>query len=144
MTDDYRLITGVTAKLPGKTEAERKPRKTPTDWEGMFALFLSAQPPPLNEYQRQYRFDPSRKWKMDFAWPAYMVGVELHGGVFATGRHTRGKGFTEDCEKMRAAQLAGWTVLEYTSDDVKLRCKAVLEEISAAIRGMTHDLAKGT
>lgn len=74
------------------------------------------------EPERQYRFSELFKYKLDFAWPAPMdppLAVELHGGVWSGGRHTRGKGFTKDRAKMNEAQLRGWRVLEVTYDQVK-------------------------
>lgn len=62
---------------------------------------------------REYRFHPTRKWLMDFAWPRQRVAVEIEGGTYSNGRHTRGSGFAEDCMKYNAAALLGWTVLRF-------------------------------
>ena len=43
-----------------------------------------------------------------------MVAVEVEGGVWTGGRHTRGKGFEADCEKYNAATERGWRVLRVT------------------------------
>lgn len=63
---------------------------------------------------REYRFHAGRRWRFDFAWPEYQLAVEMDGGVYAAGRHTRGAGYEKDCEKGNAAQLDGWTVLHFT------------------------------
>ncbi len=68
---------------------------------------------------REYRFHPRRRWRFDFAWPACKVAVEVEGGIYAGGRHTRGSGFQKDIEKYNAAALAGWRVLRVTARDVK-------------------------
>lgn len=81
----------------------------------------------LPEPVAEYRFHPTRKWRFDFAWPyktpslAGCVGVslEIDGGVWARGRHTRGKGFIADQEKMNAAIELGWAVLRCVPADVK-------------------------
>jgi len=62
--------------------------------------------------EREVRFLPSRRWRMDVAYRAEKVAVEVHGGVWSQGRHTRGAGFLADREKMNEAQLHGWLVLE--------------------------------
>jgi len=49
---------------------------------------------------------------LDAVWLEWRVAVEVHGGVHAGGRHTRGQGFINDREKMNEAQLLGWIVLE--------------------------------
>ncbi len=67
-------------------------------------------PPPTTEY----RFHPVRRWKMDYAWVSAKIALEVEGGVFSGGRHTRGAGFLKDCEKYNSAALLGWIVLRVT------------------------------
>jgi len=61
----------------------------------------------------EHRFHPKRRWRFDVAIPEMMVAIEIEGGVFTGGRHTRGKGYTRDCEKYNAATVLGWNVLRY-------------------------------
>ena len=72
-----------------------------------------------NPPERQYRFDPDRKWLADFAWPAEMLLVEVDGGGYVYGRHNRPAGQEKDYEKHNAAVLAGWRVLRFTGSMVK-------------------------
>ena len=44
--------------------------------------------------------------------------LEVNGGVWAQGRHTRGVGYLGDMEKLNRAQLDGWTVLQCTPQQV--------------------------
>lgn len=60
----------------------------------------------------EYRFHASRKWRFDLAWPAQKVAAEVNGGVFVAGRHSRGAGQLADYEKLNAAALDGWAVLQ--------------------------------
>lgn len=69
--------------------------------------------------EEEHRFHPVRRWRFDFAWPDQKVAVEIEGGVWTGGRHTRGKGFEGDCVKYNTAQLMGWTVLRFTTGQVK-------------------------
>lgn len=64
-------------------------------------------------------FHPKRKWRLDFAWPDSMIALEVHGGVHSGGRHTRGRGFVGDREKMNEAALLGWIVIEATTEQIK-------------------------
>lgn len=95
-----------------------KPKKTSRDY---YVQILKAEiqreklPVPMSEV----RFHPIRRWRFDLGWPNEKIAVEVHGAVFAHGRHTRGQGFEEDREKMNEAQLMGWTVLEYSTGQVK-------------------------
>lgn len=64
--------------------------------------------------EREYRFHDMRKWRFDFAWPEIMLAVEVEGGVWNQGRHTRPMGFEGDCEKYNEAAIMGWTVIRVT------------------------------
>ncbi len=64
---------------------------------------------------REYMFHATRRWRFDFAWPDRRLALEVEGGAFSQGRHARGTGFTEDCEKYSEAALAGWIVLRATT-----------------------------
>lgn len=68
---------------------------------------------------REYRFAVPRRWRFDFAWPESKLAVEIEGAVFANGRHTRGSGFTADCEKYNAAAMKGWKVLRFTREHIE-------------------------
>ena len=60
-----------------------------------------------------------RDWRFDFCWPDLMLAVEVEGGIFVNGRHTRGKGFENDMEKYHHAQRLGFTVYRCGSRLIK-------------------------
>jgi len=87
------------------------------------------------EMIQQYKFHPTRRWKMDFADPVSLVAVELDGGEFSNGAHNRGARMANDYEKRNAAIELGWVVFQLTGAMVKndplgwaKRVKAVIEE----------------
>ena len=69
----------------------------------------------LPEPESEVQFHHTRKWRLDFAWKEKLIAVEIHGGVHTHGRHTRGKGFENDREKMNEAVILGWRVIELSS-----------------------------
>ena len=73
----------------------------------------------LPPFQRERRFHPTRRWRLDFAWPDYKVACEVHGGTWSGGRHTRGLGFQKDRSKMNEAHLLGWLVIEVTAHHIE-------------------------
>lgn len=66
----------------------------------------------------EHRFHGKRRWRFDLAWPEQMAAVEVEGGVYTNGRHTRGSGFTADCEKYNEAALDGWRVIRVTAAQI--------------------------
>ena len=67
----------------------------------------------------EYRFHPVRKWRFDLAFVPDRIAIEIDGGVFVQGRHSRGAGVESDCEKYAEAMLLGWRVLRVTPRMVK-------------------------
>lgn len=67
---------------------------------------------------REFRFSPPRRFRFDYAWPDRMLAVELEGGTWTRGRHTRGAGFAKDCEKYSMAAILGWRIVRATADQV--------------------------
>lgn len=68
---------------------------------------------------REHVFAAPRKFRFDFAYPDLRIAVEIEGGVFVGGRHTRGKGFEVDLQKYNIAQLLGWSVLRFSHSFIK-------------------------
>lgn len=64
----------------------------------------------------EFMFHPTRKWRFDYAIPAAQVAIEVEGGAYTQGRHTRGRGFEADMEKYNTAEAMGWHVLRVTPD----------------------------
>ena len=63
----------------------------------------------------EHRFLDKRKWRFDFAHPETRIAIEIEGGAWSGGRHTRGAGFITDAEKYNTAALWGWTVFRLPS-----------------------------
>ena len=75
----------------------------------------------------EHRFEPKRMFRFDYAWPAYMIALEVEGGIFggtaANGRRYKGahssiSGMLRDLEKYNAAAVLGWRVLRVTPDQL--------------------------
>lgn len=66
----------------------------------------------------EHRFHPTRKWRFDFAIPSARLAIEIDGGVWTSGRHSRGAGQIADMEKLNAAAILGWRVLRFTPQQI--------------------------
>lgn len=89
-----------------------KGRTVPETWDWVLVGLVGEEgfPTPV----REYRAFPPRRWRFDFAWPSYKIALEIDGGVYTLGRHTRGAGFEADCRKMNEAAASGWAVFHIT------------------------------
>lgn len=71
----------------------------------------------------EYKFHPIRKWRFDFAWfddkAEVYVAMEIEGGLFVNGRHSRGRTMINDMEKYNNATLLGWKVYRFSTDEIK-------------------------
>ena len=69
---------------------------------------------------REHKFHPVRRWRFDLAFLENKLAIEIEGGVWIRGRHTRGSGFISDIDKYNNAVLLSWKVLRFTPNDVKV------------------------
>lgn len=127
-----------------KRTAVRVPTPLHAEEGGLFFALLKAHGVPLP--RAEYVFAPPRKWRFDYAWPdeweshgAYAgnmngpnVAVEVEGGAWTRGRHTRGKGFIADMEKYNEAAVRGWRVIRVTPQQL-----CTLDTIALIRRALT-------
>jgi very-short-patch-repair endonuclease len=64
---------------------------------------------------KEVTFYPGRRFRFDYAHHAAKAAIELDGGVFVGGRHSRGMGQVRDAEKGRLAAYSGWNVIHFTT-----------------------------
>jgi very-short-patch-repair endonuclease len=80
-------------------------------------------------FKQQVRFEPERKWAVDFFLPYCRIAIEIEGNIWGRSRHGWGKGFENDCEKYNAATMAGIRVLRFSTQMVESgRAKAFIKE----------------
>jgi very-short-patch-repair endonuclease len=75
--------------------------------------------------------DPGGRWlaRLDLAFPSAKVAVEYDGRAV----HERPDVFTRDRQRQNALVRAGWIVLRYTAEDLRLRQSYVVAEVAAAV-----------
>jgi hypothetical protein len=118
------MLASVQRKQKGKTSQTkvgeqsfdylcRSHRLPPHVWK--FKLLKSEQTPRKDGKQIP------RMWEFDFAWPDFMLIVEINGGVWMPGggAHSHPIDITRNMTKQNDAALAGFFVLQFTPDDVK-------------------------
>jgi hypothetical protein len=79
----------------------------------------------------ELRFAPPRRWRLDVAWEAEKVALEIQGGIYVAGRHTRGAALEREMEKLNALAAMGWRVCFTTPRRIAEHWPAVV----LAVRG---------
>ena len=71
-------------------------------------------------WEAEYKFFSGRQWRCDYAveTPNWEFGIEIEGGVFTQGRHTRGLGYQKDIEKYNHAALIRYTIFRFSTQQV--------------------------
>ena len=73
-------------------------------------------------WESEYKFAlPEKKFRFDYAVRYKMLGIEIDGGIWTGGRHTRGAGFQRDLLKFNIAASRGWRVFRFSTADVLQR-----------------------
>lgn len=93
-----------------------------SDLEAKF-LKLWAEHGTDDRMEREFRFIPERRFRLDFAFPDKKIGVEIEGDLWRLSGHTSGKGILRDIEKNNLAHLNGWRI--YRVSGLALRPGAV-------------------
>lgn len=80
---------------------------------------------------REHQFHPSRKWRIDFAFPAAKLAVELDGLLYdGPGGHQTVDGICADAEKAEALLVAGWRLYRVPGQWLRQRPLAVIDTIT--------------
>jgi len=69
--------------------------------------------------EKEYRFTPERRWRFDFAIPELKIAIEIEGGIWTNGRHSRGSGYTKDLEKYNTATALGWRIFRFSYNQIQ-------------------------
>lgn len=87
----------------------------------------------LPEPETEVRFAPPRRWRFDYCWPRCKLALEVDGGGWINGRHSRGSGIEKDAEKQNAAVRLGYRILRATP--AMVADGRALQAIEAVLKG---------
>ena len=113
---EYKKLYGNSRK--NVTKSNRKRRSTKIESVGESELVIQLKALKI-EFEQEFKFHPKRKWRADFHLVEKMILVEVEGGIWSGGRHTRGKGYLGDMEKYNAATVMGYRVIRFSTEQVK-------------------------
>jgi hypothetical protein len=60
--------------------------------------------------QRYAKSKRSKRYRLDFAHPSSLTGIEIQGAVYSRGRHVTGSCYERDCRKYNLAYTSDWTI----------------------------------
>lgn len=103
-------------------------------------IYQNSTDTPLPTPKEEHRFHPTRKWRFDRAWPAYLVAVEIDGGQWLKrgGRHNTDK----DRWKLNEAAALGWRVLRFSGtmlDKNPFRCMGLIKAALDQAKELSHE-----
>lgn len=101
--------------------------RLPSPGEAALALHLRVEGIP---FEREVRLVPDRRWRWDFV--VQDLAIEVQGGIWTRGGHSRGAGQERDFEKSNAAVKAGYRPLHYSTGMIE--SGMAIADILAAIR----------
>ena len=102
-----------------KTATKRKNKVKGVKVESVGEAALIQQLKTLKiEFEQEFQFHKTRKWRADFHIKNTKLLIEVEGGIWSGGRHTRGKGYIGDMEKYNAATMMGYQVLRFSTEQV--------------------------
>jgi len=73
----------------------------------------------FKEFRKEVVFssimNTKRQFRADYFLPEYNIIIEVNGGQWTSGRHTRaGKGYENDLTKLNLAQYHGYAIYQFT------------------------------
>ena len=112
---EYRKLYGGGRKTATKRKNKVKGAKVESVGEAALIQQIRAL---KIEFVQEFQFHTSRKWRADFHIKNTKLLIEVEGGIWSGGRHTRGKGYIGDMEKYNAATMMGYQVLRFSTEQV--------------------------
>jgi very-short-patch-repair endonuclease len=113
---EYKEMMKATRPKGRSKRSKVKGEKIPNEFEAKLARELKTL---KIDFEQEFYFHPERKWRADFHLVDKKILVEVEGGIWNGGRHTRGKGYLGDLEKYNAATMMGFQVIRFSTDQVK-------------------------
>lgn len=133
--EEILKLSRQTKVTKSKANRKTKPRAKPQQQEpseGELILMRDLRGLGIG-FEQEYKFHPTRKWRADFLISNTKILIEVEGGIWSQGRHTRGTGYIGDMEKYNAAAILGFQVLRFSTQQVK--SGLAVQQIEQLVRG---------
>ena len=85
------------------------------NYDGFHRQLLSEH----REWIAEHRFAHARRFRFDFANPSWLLAIEIQGGIWTGGRHSRGgKAQLAEMQKMNLAAIFRWHVMYFSPQQI--------------------------
>lgn len=111
-------------RIPGQPATE-----SPLEDDLVGLLRRASLPEPRRQYE--LRLPDGRTIRLDIAFPVQRVAIEVQGFLWHAGRED----LQRDCDRHNWLRALGWTVLAFTSQDIRKRPGRTVELVWRAISG---------
>lgn len=98
-------------------------------------LAIAGMPKP----EKEVKMIDKRRYRIDYAWPAIKLGIEIQGGVFTRGAHGSIYGILAGYKKANDACEHGWSIMYYLPSEM-----LTTETINQIKRAYQWKLANGS
>lgn len=83
----------------------------------LFDAMCEANGLPLPDHEVEFALELGRKWRFDHLFDGWLA-LEVQGGNWINGRHTRAGNLKDEYEKLNTAVLLGYATIFCTPEDV--------------------------
>lgn len=106
---------------PIRLQSSRAGKEAKIDYEALFAFQCKGFRLPEPSRQHLFALALGRKHRLDFAWPAYKIAVEIDGGIWRPGggAHSHPIDIERNMTKGNDAVKLKWGVLHFTPAEVQ-------------------------
>ena len=127
---EYKALTKKPRRSGGKRRSSVKKERVQSIGEATLARDLTAL---KIQFEQEFYFHATRKWRADFHIIGHKLLIEVEGGIWTQGRHTRGKGYLDDMEKYNETTALGYRLLRFSTEQVK--SGLAVRKIEEMVRG---------
>lgn len=89
-------------------------------WEQMF---------PDIKLDREIKLIPGRNFRFDFVHEPSKLAIEINGGIYGRGRHSRGKAQESDYDKILLAARQGYVTVQLGTTQITMTYLNIIKEI---------------
>lgn len=104
-----------------------KVKNLPVPYRDQYFMFfrLIRENPSIPDPVEEFKFHPTRKWRIDLCWPEQKLALEIEGGTFMDKGGHRGsiKGYVKDMEKYNTLSILGYSLLRFTPQQME-KCES--------------------